>query len=102
MDDVRLDPEENETHALLTLSGPLAGKRVLEVGCGDGRLTWRYASAAKRVVGIEPDETKLKRARRDCPAPLRKRIEFHPLGLEEYTAGIHPDRFDLVLLAWSL
>jgi 2-polyprenyl-3-methyl-5-hydroxy-6-metoxy-1,4-benzoquinol methylase len=100
--DVRLDPEENETHALLTLADPLAGKRVLEVGCGDGRLTWRYASGAGRVTGIDPDAAKLERARHDCPAALRKRVEFHQLGLEEFAAGIHSARFDLVLLAWSL
>ncbi len=102
MDNVRLDPEENETHALLNLAGPLAGKRVLEVGCGDGRLTWRYASGAGRVVAIDPDPDKVKRARADCPAELRSRVEFYDLGLEEFALGVHTDRFDLAILAWSL
>ena len=32
---------------------PLEGGRVLEIGCGDGRLTWQYAELADRVVGID-------------------------------------------------
>jgi len=100
--DVRLDPEENEIHALRTLAGPLTGKRVLEIGCGDGRLTWRYASEAAAVVGLDPDADKLQHAREDCPASLRERVELHDLGLEEFAAGFHTDRFDLAILAWSL
>jgi cyclopropane fatty-acyl-phospholipid synthase-like methyltransferase len=39
---VRIDPEGNETDALFALV-ELEGQEVLEIGCGDGRLTWRYA-----------------------------------------------------------
>jgi ubiquinone/menaquinone biosynthesis C-methylase UbiE len=99
---MRIDPEENETHALLTLAGPLAGKHVLEVGCGDGRLTWRYAAAAGYVTAIDPKADKLEQAVKDCPAALRGRVEFLNLGLEEYAAGVHTDQFDLAILAWSL
>jgi tRNA G46 methylase TrmB len=35
---VRVDPENNETRALLDLVN-FTNKRVLEIGCGDGRLT---------------------------------------------------------------
>jgi predicted RNA methylase len=100
--DVHVDPEENETHALLTLAGSLAGKRVLEIGCGDGRLTWRYAAGAGRVTAIDPDPERLACARRDCPASLQGQVEFLNLALEDYAAGVHTDRFDLAILAWSL
>jgi predicted RNA methylase len=33
----------------------LHGARVLEVGCGDGRLTRRYADRASRVLAIDSD-----------------------------------------------
>ncbi|NNF96875.1 MAG: tRNA 5-methoxyuridine(34)/uridine 5-oxyacetic acid(34) synthase CmoB [Halobacteria archaeon] len=34
---------------------PLAGRRVLDVGCGNGYHCWRmYAAGAKRVIGIDP------------------------------------------------
>jgi ubiquinone/menaquinone biosynthesis C-methylase UbiE len=99
---MRVDPEENETHALLTLAGPLTGKRILEVGCGDGRLTWRYAADAGQITALDPKADKLEQAVKDCPASLRERIEFLNLDLEEYAAGVHTDQFDLAILAWSL
>ncbi len=100
--DVRIDPEENESHALLTLAGPLAGRRVLEVGCGDGRLTWRYAAKTREVVAIDPDGERVQRALQTCPESLKGRISFHALALEEYAASIHHDPFDLAILSWSL
>ena len=34
---------------------PLVGRRVLDVGCGNGYHCWRmYASGAKQVIGIDP------------------------------------------------
>jgi len=99
---MRTDPEENEIHALRTLAGPLAGKRVLEVGSGDGRLTWRYAAEAGHVTALEPEAERVERARRDCPAALQPIVEFVNLGIEEYAASVHTDRFDLAILAWSL
>ncbi len=39
------------------------GKRVLEIGCGDGRVTALYAANAKRVVAIDPDEELIRKAR---------------------------------------
>ena len=34
---------------------PLAGRRVLDVGCGNGYHCWRmYAAGAKQVIGIDP------------------------------------------------
>ncbi len=100
--DIRIDPEENESHALLTLAGPLAGRRVLEIGCGDGRLTWRYAAEAREVVAIDPDGERVQRALQESPAPLRQKVSFHALTLEDYAASVHHDPFDLAILSWSL
>jgi ubiquinone/menaquinone biosynthesis C-methylase UbiE len=33
----------------------LAGKDVLEIGCGDGKFTRQYAEIARRIVGIDPE-----------------------------------------------
>jgi 2-polyprenyl-3-methyl-5-hydroxy-6-metoxy-1,4-benzoquinol methylase len=48
---IRIDPDNNET------PDNFNGQRVLEIGCGSGRLTWRYADQAAHVVGIDSDST---------------------------------------------
>jgi hypothetical protein len=54
---LQLDPEEHEIDALVALLPNLHSSRVVEVGCGDGRLTRRYAArdAAPRAsdAGID-------------------------------------------------
>ncbi|HEY2965307.1 MAG TPA: class I SAM-dependent methyltransferase, partial [Actinomycetota bacterium] len=52
---VRIDPEGNETEALFALVD-LGDAEVLEIGCGDGRLTWRYADRTAHVTAIDPFE----------------------------------------------
>ena len=64
---VTIDPERNEVDALREFAGDLEGKRVLEIGAGYGRLTWRYASNAGEVVGIDPDPERIARAEAHFP-----------------------------------
>jgi 2-polyprenyl-3-methyl-5-hydroxy-6-metoxy-1,4-benzoquinol methylase len=101
---ISFDLEENEIKILAEMAGDLSGKRVLEIGCGDGRLTWRYASQAAQVVAIDPDPEKIERARQNLPSGLSERVRFHACTLEELAAQPSPqaNRFDLVLLSWSL
>jgi len=42
----------------------LVGKKVLEIGCGDGALTRQYVRLARQVVGIDPAESELQIARK--------------------------------------
>jgi len=42
---IRIDPENNEPRALFEIAD-IKGLHVLEIGGGDGRLTWRYAKEA--------------------------------------------------------
>jgi ubiquinone/menaquinone biosynthesis C-methylase UbiE len=96
---VLLDPEDTETKALHDYAD-FNGKRVLEIGCGDGRLTWRYADRAASVVAIDPKTEDIGTALEDCPAELRDKIEFRVARLEEL--DIPAEKFDLALLSWSL
>jgi len=41
-----------------------AGRDVVDVGCGDGFHLPRFAASARRVIGIEPHEPLVRRARR--------------------------------------
>lgn len=47
------------------------GKKVLDVGCGSGRLSRLLATEAREVVGIDVSPEMVKRARRDVPANAR-------------------------------
>src|SRR5512147_1965026 len=93
------DPEDTETKALHDYAD-FIGKRVLEIGCGDGRLTWRYADRAAYVVAIDPDADDIATALEECPDDLRHKIEFRVARLEELDRPA--EKFDLALLSWSL
>jgi cyclopropane fatty-acyl-phospholipid synthase-like methyltransferase len=99
---ILLDPEENETRALIKFAGSLDGKSVLEVGCGDGRLTWRYAEHVAHVTGIDPDADKINRAQAAFPTHLQKKVELLNIDLDDFAARTRTDQFDIAILAWSL
>ena len=93
------DPEDTETRALHDYAD-FGGKRVLEIGCGEGRLTWRYADRATHIVAIDPKTEDIEIAIEECPDDLRAKIEFRAARLEELE--IPAEKFDLALLSWSL
>ena len=76
--------------------------RFLEIGSGDGRLTWRYADRAAHVTAIEPFEDSVAKARGQLPDPLRERIDFRHVPFEDFAAAGDADVFDVTLLSWSL
>src|SRR3990172_6746425 len=63
---MRRDPEGNELSHLLRF-GQLGGKRVLDIGCGDGLLTSRFAPQAAAVVAVDPSLPELREARSGRP-----------------------------------
>jgi 2-polyprenyl-3-methyl-5-hydroxy-6-metoxy-1,4-benzoquinol methylase len=73
-------------------------KRVLEIGCGDGRFTYLYADDAAYVLGVDPQREEIGDARRSRPAELAKRVQFR------VARTISPPRrpFDIALFSWSL
>jgi SAM-dependent methyltransferase len=98
---VRVDPEQNETRALFSFVD-LDGRRVLEIGCGDGRLTWRYADRAAHVTAIEPFAPALARARENLPPGLESRVALCPIAFDEFAAATASSTFDIAILSWSL
>lgn len=94
-----MDPRGAEPAALFG-AADLPGARVLEIGCGDGRLTFRYAEACRFTVGIDTVVDEVLTARAARPVGLRSRLTFWPASA---LALPFRDRvFDIALLAWSL
>jgi len=98
---VRVDPEGNEIRALFDLVD-LRGRDVLEIGCGDGRLTWRYADSVSHVTAIDPFAEGIKRATQSLSEASKGRVEFHNVAFEEFAAVTGPSTFDTAILSWSL
>jgi 2-polyprenyl-3-methyl-5-hydroxy-6-metoxy-1,4-benzoquinol methylase len=96
---IRIDPEESEFEALLALAGDLTGQRVLEVGCGNGRITTPLAPHAAHITAIDPDAERIATAQANLTPELARKISYHNLPLEELPPG---EKFDMVLLSWSL
>ena len=98
---VRTDPEGNETRALFELTR-LDGAEVLEIGCGDGRPTQRYAERAGRVIAIDSFDDAIARAQQRLPEKLKQTVEFRNVAFQDYAAASEPHVFDLAILSWSL
>jgi ubiquinone/menaquinone biosynthesis C-methylase UbiE len=93
------DPEGNETkflHALVDFTN----QRALEIGCGEGRLTWRYAAPTRWTVGIDPDEDALHMAAMDRPLDVQGKSLF--TCASSLHLPFRNDTFDIAVLAWSL
>ncbi len=48
---------------LIDLLAPVAGERILDLGCGDGTLTARIAESGARVLGLDASESMVTAAR---------------------------------------
>jgi len=97
---IRIDPERNEIRALKKI-GSWRGKKVLEIGCGDGRLTLRLASLGPKLIqAIDPGTDLIRSARKNLPERLTKQIHFKVGSAEDLK---YPsDTFDLVVFSWVL
>jgi len=93
------DPEGFEQKFLRQFAD-FSDSRVLEIGCGEGRLTWKYASASRGTFGLDPDHDALRVARADCPADLRDRVHF--TRASAYHLPLPKETFDIAILAWAL
>jgi 16S rRNA A1518/A1519 N6-dimethyltransferase RsmA/KsgA/DIM1 with predicted DNA glycosylase/AP lyase activity len=89
------DPEGHEIAALATMVPTFASRHVLEIGCGSGRLTARYAHQAASVVAIDPDADDIAELSAALPG-----VDARAIGIDELT--LPPHSVDIVLFAWSL
>jgi predicted RNA methylase len=94
-----LDPEGAHLAALRRL-GDFRGRSVLELGCGEGRLTLGLARDATHVLAFDPDGDAVDRARRSLPSDLRGRVDYRVASARQIE--IEPHSFDLTVFSWSL
>ena len=92
------DPDHNETKHLHRFAD-FTNRRVLEIGCGEGRLTWQYAKATQSTVGIDSDEDALRVAAADKPYNLENKVHFSCVASEYLPFS--KETFDIAVLAWS-
>jgi 2-polyprenyl-3-methyl-5-hydroxy-6-metoxy-1,4-benzoquinol methylase len=94
-----LDPEGVHLAALRRLAD-FSGRRVLELGCGDGRLTSGIARDAAEVLAFDADELAVTRARATLPADLADRVTYKVASGTAIDVPRHS--FDVVVFSWSL
>ena len=75
----------------------VSGCRVLEIGCGDGRLTRRYASRVGSVVALDPDESLIQAFR---VMGVDRNVEV--LASSYDALDLSERAVDVVLFSWSL
>jgi ubiquinone/menaquinone biosynthesis C-methylase UbiE len=96
---IEVDPAGIEPDAILQ-TADLRNAHVLEVGAGDGRLTFRYAGESRSVVGIDTKEPEIRSAAKAPPAEFRGYAQF--LCASATALPFSAQRFEIVLLASSL
>lgn len=94
-----VDPEGEHLASLRRLAD-FRGQRVLEMGCGDGRLTVGLAGEAASVLAFDPDADLVAAARRSLPTDVADRVRYRVAAAQELE--IEPQAFDLVVFSWSL
>ena len=92
------DPEGVVIKQLNEFAG-LTDARVLDIGCGDGRLTKQIAKTATQVVGIDPK-----------PEVWESTGDSRSVGSDQVSCArgraeelpFPPERFDVAILGWTL
>jgi 2-polyprenyl-3-methyl-5-hydroxy-6-metoxy-1,4-benzoquinol methylase len=95
------DPKGNEISTLKAMVD-FKDLRVLEVGCGEGRLTWKYSEDAAQVTAIDPDGESIEKARANLPEKLKGKVHFLESTIEDFMKSFTEPKFDLIIFSWSL
>ncbi len=95
---VRYGPD-TATEADLRLLGSVRGKRVLDLGCGNGQAAITFAKQGAHAIGLDPSPEMLNAAKRWSEREGVK-VELHNGDLADL-AFMRADSVDLVFSAWA-
>jgi ubiquinone/menaquinone biosynthesis C-methylase UbiE len=97
---VQIDGEQNELRALKEVGG-WHGLRLVEMGCGKGRLTRRLARLGPAFIeAIDSKAEDIAQARKSLPRGYAGRVRYSVMSAEELD---FPDRsFDRAVFSWVL
>ena len=95
----RRDPENIERRFLQRYFPQLEG-RVLDIGCGDGRLTWSLAGNARHIVGIDLDMQDLRIAQKALREEEPKKLDF--TAAQGESLPFAKETFSQAIFSWSL
>ena len=84
------------SHGLIRL---IDGKRILDLGCGNGRLSINLAQSGNRVTGVDTSEEQIRLARELGSSATGNPVFLH-VQMEE--TGLPSASFDLVIVSQSL
>ncbi len=93
------DPEGVEARVINRLVD-FRGQSVLEIGCGNGRMTWAFADAAASVLAFDPDATAISSAREHAPDALRGKVDFQVGGVADIDIPV--TTYDVAMFSWSM
>jgi ubiquinone/menaquinone biosynthesis C-methylase UbiE len=94
-----VDPDGVEIETIRGLVD-LRGRRIVEIGCGDGRITFACAQEAESVLAFDADDESIREARHTTPRNLRRKVRFEVADAAEIE--LPGSEFDLALFSWSL
>jgi 2-polyprenyl-3-methyl-5-hydroxy-6-metoxy-1,4-benzoquinol methylase len=76
------------------LLGELSHSRILDLGCGDGRISLQYISQTNHITLVDLSDNMLEIARKNTPETLKTNVDYINTDLQKYEAG---EKFDVVI-----
>jgi ubiquinone/menaquinone biosynthesis C-methylase UbiE len=76
------------------------GSNILDIGCGDGRLSWFYGQGKNKVIGSDVKLDELGKAQLARPKTAEGKVFF--TAAEGQALPFPGETFDLAIFSWSL
>lgn len=78
----------------------LNGKKVLDIGCGGGDISFSLAERGADVIGIDMSDSMLDTAngrKKKMPEDIKNKIQFYKENILELSEGIKKQKFDYII-----